>query len=51
MQEVKGMPSLPVHRNNRFAILEIEEIDESAGNQVMLTDSLAVEPPVKPQIK
>jgi hypothetical protein len=47
MQGVKGMSFLPVHRNNRFAILEIEETDESAGNQVMPTDSPAVEPPIK----
>ena len=51
MQEVKGMPSLPVHRNNRFAILEIKETDKSAGNQVMPTDSLVVESLVKSQIK
>ena len=44
MQGVKGMPFPPVHRNNRFAILEIEEMDERARNQVMPTDLLAVEP-------
>jgi hypothetical protein len=30
MQGVKSMFSLPVYRNNRFAILEIKEIDKSA---------------------
>ena len=48
MQGVKDMPSLHVHRNNRFAILEVEEADKSAQNQAMPMDLPAVESLIKP---
>jgi hypothetical protein len=48
MQEVKGMPSLHVHRNNRFAILEVKKANESTLNQAMPTDFPIVESSMKP---
>ena len=48
MQGVRGMPSLHVDRNNRFAVLDIEEIDSNILSQDVPTKALTPELPRKP---
>ena len=48
MQEMRGMPSLHVDRNNRFVILDIEEIDSDVSNPDVPTKALTLELPKKP---
>ena len=48
MQGVRGMPSLHVDRNNRFVVLDVEEIDSNILSQDMPTKALTLELPRKP---
>ena len=48
MQGVRGMPFLHVDRNNRFVVLDVEEIDSNIPSQDMPTKAPTPELPKKP---
>ena len=48
MQGVRGMPSLHVDSNNRFTVLDIEEIDSDIPSQDMPTRTPTLELSKKP---
>ena len=48
MQGVRGMPSLHIDRNNRFVVLDVEEIDSNILSQEVPTKALILELPRKP---
>jgi hypothetical protein len=48
MQGMRGMSSLHVDRNNRFVVLDVEEVDSNIPSQDVPTKALTLELPKKP---